>query len=162
MGSRTGSAHNRCHRIPQERAQGVEIKTPLSAQPSEPENFLDREFPNYFKEEGHSREEMKAALNGALDSITTLGVIYTENGHPKNKGFFEALRKKVSKIDPGGQAFISGGVVRSLLGYLYQEIYKGKQAHPEKTTWELLQEMISNTEKLSTLDPAGPGYRKRF
>lgn len=99
---------------------------------------LQREFPNYFKkilDRTGSYPEMLTRIENLLSAnmqslINRLNVAYVnQNGSPTTDRFFEALLKKMRDSLPANvnkddlQVYISGGVVRALLAYIYKELH---------------------------------------
>src|SRR5688500_10600394 len=84
-------------------------------------------FENYFKEmvspNGDTRPA-EAKIEKAMHSIVSrIQLPYVgEDGHMKTDGFFEKVEKKIHEKDPQAKAYVAGGVVRSLLGYIYKKI----------------------------------------
>lgn len=115
--------------------------------------FTHAEFPNYFEEaikrdnpmeqEGQSllvQQQVERAIHSIL---SRLEVPYYENGKLQTKGFFSHLERVVKEKDPDAKVGISGGVVRSALGYLYEKIYSAKQKDPQVKTLDILKNIIA-------------------
>lgn len=83
---------------------------------------LKREFPNYFAE--LHPDDAKRLINESLGSILDrLEVPYVEKSQTQiqYRGFFKKIQGIVDIKAPGAKAYISGGMVRSLLGYIYKK-----------------------------------------
>lgn len=106
-------------------------------------------FDNYFRElaNGENTEQAESKINEALTSIVTRVEIpyVADDGSIQTKGFFQKLERKAKEIDPTVQVYIAGGVVRSMLGFLYSEVWKGHHREPEKNTITVLDSIIHGT-----------------
>ncbi len=82
------------------------------------------DFPNYFSYLSH--DYSLGLINEAMHSIIArLEVPFV---HPKtqklnNHGFFKHIQALVDEKAPGAKVYIAGGMVRSLLSYIYKKIY---------------------------------------
>src|SRR4051794_36430989 len=90
------------------------------------------DFENYFKEmvqdngdTTHLEHKVEEALHSVLKRLQVPYV--GENGEIQMHGFFEEVEKKIHKKDPEAKVYAAGGVVRSLLGYIYKKVYSAKQ-----------------------------------
>ncbi len=83
-------------------------------------------FENYFLElvQDDNTEVAEDQIEQALASILRLiDIPYVgEDGSLQRKGFFRTFEAKSSMIDPEAKIYISGGVVRSMLGYIYKKV----------------------------------------
>ncbi len=108
------------------------------------QNFDVSEFPNYFLPpalRGMSAEEIsrnhsaellatKRRLNAALGmmfSRLTVPLVMNESEGPKNYRYFDTLYKELRPIDSDIKIMPSSGVLRSAIGFLYQELYTAEQ-----------------------------------
>lgn len=104
-------------------------------------------FPNYFQElvqnEDTTRVEHK--IEQALRSvIERLHIPYVDkDGIIRNQGFFAKIEHMVREKDPEAKVYAAGGVVRSLLGYIYKKIYTAKQKNPNISTAAVLDKIIA-------------------
>ncbi len=75
-----------------------------------------RAFPNYFyfmnKNEGRAKKYMEYAFSLILKRLS---IPHEENEKIVYNGFFNKIQEKANAV--GATAYISGGVVRSILGY---------------------------------------------
>ena len=97
------------------------------------------EFPNLFLPEAYSNRaphevpesvtrEAQVLLEQALGSIfdrLEAPIVEGETGEIKKVRYFTYLGIELRKIDPKIKIYPSGGVVRSAIGYLYDEMYRG-------------------------------------
>jgi hypothetical protein len=80
-------------------------------------------FPNYFKWVGHDEETLKL-VNQSIGSVLKQLKISHFNGDVyTNRDFFKHINDVVQEKAPGAKVYISGGVVRSILGYIYKKMY---------------------------------------
>lgn len=114
------------------------------------------EFPNYFAELPPDIAQDK--IHKALDStLRRLQVPHAENGKITKTDFFLKLDQKITEKDPTAQGYISGGVVRSLLGYLYKKVYSAKQKDPRADVGKILDKIATNDKDLPTTAALGIG-----
>ncbi len=114
------------------------------------------EFPNFF----HTNDPVKAAriqakVTEAMASVLRrLDLPYVlKTGQISRNGFFEELEKKIRALDPDAKVYISGGVVRSILGYIYKKIYNEHQRQStEDTTENVLNRIIQGASRKPILD----------
>jgi hypothetical protein len=100
----------------------LQSATERSASPSS--SPCDRiHFPNYFKWVGHDEEALRL-VNQSIGSVLKQLKISHFNGNVyTNRDFFEHINDVVQEKAPGAKVYISGGVVRSILGYIYKKMY---------------------------------------
>jgi hypothetical protein len=80
-------------------------------------------FPNYFKWLGNDEEALRL-VNQSIGSVLKQLKISHFNGDVyTNRDFFEHINDVVQEKAPGAKVYISGGVVRSILGYIYKKMY---------------------------------------
>jgi len=92
-------------------------------------------FPNYFK--CIPEAEALAFIDKSIASVLSrLEIPYVDPARPTKTdgtpnilktGFFIELEAMIQRADPGAKVYISGGVVRSILGYLYKKMYHEHQ-----------------------------------
>jgi hypothetical protein len=115
-------------------------------------SFANREeFPNYFRDVPKQRvEEALFAILRGLQIPHVDG--NNPDGTPKivNDGFFSKLEKKVKDQDPDAKVYIAGGVVRSLLGYIYKKMYNGMHRTPLEEPAVILDRIISQQNRKGT------------
>lgn len=118
---------------------------------------IKKEFPNYFQEISkrllekgcHHDKQALFVLEGLLSAnfqaiLKRLNLVYIDvNGQPATTHFFYMLEEKMRACLPKGakkddlEIYISGGVVRTLLAYIYKELHTSMQTsakHPASTT----------------------------
>ncbi len=111
------------------------------------------DFPNYFSElaQEHSvdplyvQHKIEQALHSILKRLKSPYVDGQDSqGNPlvKTDGFFEQLLKKAEKHHPGVEVYVSGGVVRSLLGYLYQKVHRAHVKSPLKSSAQITEAVL--------------------
>lgn len=138
------------------------------------------DFPNYFKElvlptQEHvqktsnadnkihqkpqvSTQHAQDLIEKAMHSILKrLQIPYADGDKIKNHDFFEKLEQKARQNDPNATVLIAGGVVRSLLGYIYSEVYKEKTVNPHKSTEQILLEIAASKSEIPSLEVLGSG-----
>ena len=71
-------------------------------------------------------------------------------------GFFAKLEARVKAKDPEARVYIGGGVVRSLLGYLYKKVYQAKEKNPTLTTEAVLTSIIRGEKTKGGAKPEIP------
>ncbi len=123
----------------------------------EPQHFFKRkqEFPNHFAQgintdNAHECEARINLLSECLAHILCrLKIPYQLGDEVCHEGFFEYLSSAVKKNYPEGvQLYIGGGVVRSLLAYLYWYLHtKNVYAFPVFSTEEILLRLLENGDK---------------
>lgn len=79
--------------------------------------------------------------------ITHLNTSYENEGKVYHKGFADHLLSKVKSVDPGARVLLSGGVVRSLLGYIYQKVYNAKLKNPGRDILDILNSIASGKDE---------------
>lgn len=103
--------------------------------------LLQKEFPALFKAFDPAQQLLiKNKMNLALSSILSrlqVPYINTETNELSHSGFFKQIEEMLQAEDPNGSIFIAGGVVRSLLGYMYKKVFNEFQrtgdSSPEMT-----------------------------
>ena len=138
------------------------------------------EFPNYFREllsdassnsvkkekskGSSSHREAQGLIENAMKSILAkLRLPYIKKIQGRNivehVGFFSELNSLIKEFDPEAKIdiAISGGVVRSVLGYLYEQVYKRKQKNPKLKTSQILKEIIEKEDLLPPIKVLGIG-----
>lgn len=99
-------------------------------------------------------------LEHACAKITkTIEIPYVDpkSQEVKTMGLFSCLDQTIIEQSPGSKAFIYGGVVRSILGYICFHLLEKNQSHPERSTHQLLEEFLDSTENVSFLNTLGVG-----
>ena len=109
--------------------------TKNTASASEQADFAPAVFPNYFSY--MPEKDALALIDKSIASVLSrLQIPYVDPARPTKadgtpnilkKGFFIALEGMIQKQDPGAQVYIAGGVVRSILGYIYKKLYHDHQ-----------------------------------
>ena len=90
---------------------------------SSPNSFVA--FPNYFKyllKENHALYLINRAMHSIIPRLE-VPYVNSNTGKMVNKGFFESIQQLVDQKAPGSKVYIAGGMVRSLLSYIYKKIY---------------------------------------
>lgn len=123
----------------------------------EPQHFFKRkqEFPNHFAQDIDPDNVLDCEnrinlLSECLDHIVCrLKIPYQRDGKIYHEGFFEQLSSTVKKnYGEGVQLYIGGGVVRSLLAYLYRHVHTKKlYTFPVLSTEEILIRLLKNVDK---------------
>ena len=127
--------------------------------------WREQNFPNYFmmvepKGSPEVQDQVRLKLiKDAFDSITQrLQMPYLEGTTLKSdKWFLKKLTDKVLAVDPGAKVYLGGGVARSILGYLYQQLYDAHQKNPGTDTAELLTSIINEKEPIASQQVLGVG-----
>ena len=126
-----------------------------------------REFPNYFLPPGYRDvepgdippeviEKAGERLREAVASIfNRLTIPITIEGELKSIPYFSFIREEAKKLSSETKIMPSGGVVRSVIGYLYSELYQGELdgVSAEKT----LQGIIDDRSPVPGIDVRGVG-----
>ena len=106
-------------------------------------------FPNYFKyldfvvqspsevspiSSAYGKNLATLNINRALAAIVhRLEIPYPDkNNNPQKKGFFNALEEIAKAQDPEVKLYVFGGVVRSLLGYIYKKLHNAHLKEEER------------------------------
>ena len=122
---------------------------------------LSAEFPNFFFY--LDNKEAKTLLEESVQSILNRSEIpHLWEGEINTDDFFKKLHQISKRTDSERDIYISGGVIRSVLGYIYQKLYKThiktQRLFTSDTIREALKKNIINSEKkLSLLKVFGIG-----
>lgn len=129
------------------------LSGPTRAEPFQRE----KEFPNYFAE--LPPDVAKAKIDRALDSLLRrILVPYVDDaGQLQKEGFFLKLNEKISQASPNSQAYISGGVVRNLLDYIYTKIHSARQKDPHANVGMVLDRIAQRDKDVPMLKILGIG-----
>lgn len=120
-------------------------------------------FPNYFLRAIQTEQISEAELTTMIDEafasiIERVEIPYVaDNGNITTKGFFRALNIKAKKIDPKARIYISGGVVRSILGLIYHDLYEAKKQSETESTRSVLESFSQPDKILLSLSVLGIG-----
>lgn len=110
-------------------------------------------FPNYFDTGDLQRNQViqEKVYQAITSIIKRLKIPYVDpkTGKMALVGFFDELATKVQARDPSAKVYISGGVVRSLLGYIYRKIHAEhiKRGDQHVTTEQILDRLIEGTPR---------------
>lgn len=130
----------------------------------------DSDFPNFlgFLEES---EALKLINQSVAHILKNLDLQYVQDvkGKPQihNEGFFQTLDTLVKSHDKKSKTYVNGGVVRSILGYLYAELFKSfgpalqkcpdnENFKKDKFTRDVFERILSQ-KKFNRLDVLGVG-----
>jgi len=130
--------------------------------------FQQSEFPNYFLSERYRNVPIdqippqeitraKGRLEKALASVfrrLTLPMVPDGAQAAQNVRYFDYLGGKLGAIDANAKLLASGGVVRSGISYIYEQLNEGAGKKPPVSANVVLQNIIKATEDL-------PGYHVR-
>lgn len=136
-------------------------------------DFFDasREFPNYFiKEEfralkwdeipEHEANRALKRLEQALYSVfqrLTIPVMLEGRDRPVRVRYFSFAKDILGKIDPKVKVMPSGGVVRSAIGYVYDEIAARLETGTAATADEAIAQIIGNALDIDATEVRGVG-----
>ena len=126
-----------------------------------------REFPNYFLPPEYrnvesrdipqeviqkAREKLREAVASIFNRLTVPTMV---DGEIKSILYFPFIQEEIGRISPEIEVIPSGGVVRSVIGYLYNELYQGelRGTSAEKT----LEEIIDDKSPVPGIDVRGVG-----
>ncbi|MCB0362553.1 MAG: hypothetical protein KDD35_07520, partial [Bdellovibrionales bacterium] len=137
--------------------QSVMAQNSLQLAPTGDTFDLEREFPNYFLPENYSElttERQKLSLKRArlllekalfhLFSRMTIPIALPKTGSIVSVRYFSYLNRESDKITGNqGRIVPSGGVVRTAISYIYNEMYLLKEKDPSVPDVELLEELAS-------------------
>jgi len=121
-------------------------------------------FPNYFAEldPSTSRELFESAINSVLNRVNALH--WDEDSKQyATQGFFAALAAYVNRQDSGAQVYVSGGVIRSVMGYISERVHiekekdKKKEASKRRTAEDILKHIASSKRPLQAVRVLGMG-----
>ena len=140
----------------------------LNAQNGEYSYFDQQvEAPNLFLQEEHRTikpdeipaqvlEDKKALVNEVLENIFSHLVlpIVGEDGEMKNRRYFQYLQ---DNLDQEVKVLPSGGVLRSALSYIYQQLFNEFERNPDLNVDVFLKKMANQTESISSFDIRGVG-----
>ncbi len=121
---------------------------------------LKEEFPNYFLENHVSLSPsiLEGLVQESMASILKrLQIPYFKEDQMQTNGFFKALQVAIHEKSLGATIYLGGGGVRSLMGYLYQEIEQAKRADPQNTTQMILEQIIQSRALIPPLLVLGAG-----
>jgi predicted transcriptional regulator len=130
-----------------------------------------KEFPNYFLPEqyrGRPGSEVPAdvlkkqreLLDQAMGSVfERLVVPIVPEGEQtvRQVRYFPYLRERLIKLDPGMKLYASGGVVRTAMSYLYDELFQALEKDPKKDPSKVLEEIAHRKEDLPAIRVRGIG-----
>lgn len=137
--------------------QSVMAQNSLQLAPTGDTFDLEREFPNYFLPENYSEltaERQKLSLKRArlllekalfhLFSRMTIPIALPKTGSIVSVRYFSYLNRESDKITGNqGRIVPSGGVVRTAISYIYNEMYLLKEKDPSVPNVELLEKLAS-------------------
>jgi hypothetical protein len=122
-----------------------------------------KEFPNYFLSEKYrtpgavSPEDLKKEISrvkNLLEDAThnilmkmTVPIATGENKEVQMVDYFSYLPKEIEAIDKTAKLMPSGGVVRSVIGYEYKEMFDGMHRNPPVSPEETLKRLASKSSE---------------
>jgi hypothetical protein len=120
--------------------------------------WKDEQFPNYFQNVPSEADGQKLLVE-AFDSVARrLSIPYLDNGRLKSDTqFLKKMSDKVHAVDPQAKVYLAGGVVRSILGYVYQQLHEAQQKDPNFNTVEALKAITASKEVLPSQSVLGVG-----
>ena len=111
-------------------------------------------FPNYFETNNAEtnaliQTKVTQAISSILKRIDIPFILDTNTGVVKRHGFFVALEEEIHKVDKNAKVYVSGGVIRSLLGYIYRKIHAEhlKRGEQGQTAIQVLDRLIQGTAR---------------
>ena len=117
-------------------------------------NAFAENFPNYFQElvNGEDTSHAEALIESAMHTmIRQVQIPYVGSDQKLNSShFFKQMESNFQELSQGSNLYISGGVVRSLLGSIYKEVYLAKQADPNVST----ESSLSDSARIRRHTPA--------
>ncbi len=134
--------------------------------------FAGDVFPNHFKEmvrplgPAEDTRAVEAKVEQVLSKILErLEIPYIDDEGDEKKGpalqtrgFFHKLQGIADRQKPpGAQVMIAGGVLRSLLGYIYAEVHRAKLRDKTKSTIDVLDAMIASDRPIEIPEALGIG-----
>ena len=117
------------------------------------------EFPNYFaefKSEAEAKKEIEEVLYHILDRLD-IPYVLPGGAELKKVGFINELRTQALALDPDMQLYVAGGVVRSLLGYVYNVVYDMKHKYPDLDIHMIFEFMKKDKKPVLRQDALGIG-----
>ena len=120
---------------------------------------VEVEFPNYFaefKSEAEAKKEIEEVLYHILDRLD-IRYVLPGGDELKKVGFINELRSQALALDPDMQLYVAGGVVRSLLGYVYNVVYDMKHKDPDLDIHMIFKLMKKEEEPVLRQDALGIG-----
>ncbi len=121
-------------------------------------------MPNVFHASTESREAQYQDLlsRAARRTLDHLNVLHKDpiSGELSCYDYFAKMDRQLRKENPGAKLYVSGGVVRCLLGYIYARLYaehKVNSGDPEKITEDVLKAMIEEKDRRALWDVLGIG-----
>jgi hypothetical protein len=130
------------------------------------------EFPNHFlpknfaslspSEQATALKESRELLEQAMASIgkrlmVPVAIPGAPKGELQNVRYFDYITEAAKKIDPTARVMPSGGVVRSLLGYLYEEMHNFAELNPDSDPLENLRRIAGETRDIEAIEVRGVG-----
>lgn len=94
-------------------------------------------FKNYFGKESHS-----FVTQSFQRILGSLQVPHVDNNQIVSDGFFQKIHSLVQNMAPNSKVYISGGVVRSILGYLNKKLYNADQKHQQSDVMQYVQDHL--------------------
>ncbi len=120
---------------------------------------VEIEFPNYFAEfklEAEAKKEIEEVLYHLLGRLD-IPYVLSGGTELKKVGFINELRTQALVLDPDMQLYVAGGVVRSLLGYMYSVVYDMKHKYPDLDIHMIFEFMKKDKKPVLRQDALGVG-----
>lgn len=121
-------------------------------------------MPNIFYTNSSQEEKRLQTLLSSfiLKTLNKTDVLHAcPDGKTSMSDFFLKIRQEIEKNNPNATLYVSGGVVRALLGYTYARLYAEHRIHhslsQEKSTEEILKEITDKDGRHTLWDVFGIG-----
>ncbi len=129
------------------------------------------EFPNYFlpaeyralprasvpaDQLAKARDRLERAMGSVFDRLI-IPIVPVGASKPEMVRYFPYMEKNLKKIDPQMKLYASGGVVRSALSYVYDQVYRAMERNPGAKASDVLESISRATEDLPAIRVRGVG-----
>ncbi len=108
----------------------------------------EKEFPNYYR-----GQNLEPAMTSLLSRIQL--TVDSGGGKLESIAYFPYIQKRAQEICPGVRVYASGGVVRSLVGYLYEQVFNAVKAGQSPERW--LKSFAAGTKPIPAVEVRGVG-----
>jgi hypothetical protein len=138
------------------------LSQPFDASKEFPNLFLPTEFRNRASSEipHEVLKKQHALLDQALGSVferLVVPIVPEGESSVKQVRYFPYLRGRLLQVDPGMKLYASGGVVRTAISYLYDEVYQELERDPQKDPSQVLEEIAHSKQDLPAIRVRGIG-----
>ncbi|MFL5812428.1 MAG: hypothetical protein ACJ763_02525 [Bdellovibrionia bacterium] len=143
-------------------ASGLSLSQPFDALKEFPNYFLPKEYRGRQTSDipadviKKQRELLDQALGSVFERLVVPIVPEGEKGIRQVR-YFPYLRERLLRVDPGMKLYASGGVVRTALSYVYDEVFQALEMDPKKDAAQVLKKIAESKEDLPAIRVRGVG-----